>query len=127
MTVSPVASRTSRLDPEIPELHLRTGRAGHWLVVTAEGSVHGATAARLRAGLRAALDESLLVAVDLAAAELTDVSGFGVLVGVNRSARAQGRVFLVVAAAAPVVRILRTNGLDHDLLLCTTLPGLIAR
>jgi anti-anti-sigma factor len=97
-------------------------RRGKVLVVS--GRLDSRSASALRAALQDAVDEppdeaGADLELDLAALEIWDGAGLGVLVGANRRARRAGRQIVLIAVAPRIARLLRATRLDRALVVRT--------
>jgi anti-anti-sigma regulatory factor len=90
-------------------------------VVNVCGKVGAGTEGLLHTRLRDALESDLLlVAVNLAEAELADAYALEVLTSIHRRAAAASKVFLVVAPDPQPHESMRVSGLDQSLLVFPT-------
>jgi anti-anti-sigma factor len=64
--------------------------------------------------------------LDLSRVLSCDVSGLAVLIGAQRRARLLGSVVCLAAPSSPVVKLLRSTGLDRSVTICPDLPSALA-
>ncbi|MEU8398358.1 STAS domain-containing protein [Nonomuraea sp. NPDC048892] len=85
-------------------------------LVHLSGEIDIFTTARLRKRLINALDHSTdLLVLDLSRVTFCGAGGLGVLVGVQRRARARGITLALTGVPPRMGRLLRITGLDHRL------------
>ena len=99
----------------LPELTATVSRSGRATVVTVAGELDLATAARLRARLRAVADQSPApsrVVVDLADLRFVDGTGMAVLVEAQRMLTAAGSRLVLRSPSATTRRVVRLLQLE---------------
>jgi anti-sigma B factor antagonist len=84
-----------------------------WSVLPLTGDVDLAAAPALRAELKASLDGSPSLVLDLSALDFIDSTGLGVLVGALRRARSDGGDIRLAALPASIGRVFSVTGLDQ--------------
>jgi anti-anti-sigma factor len=67
-----------------------------------------------------------LLVLDLSGVLSCDTSGLAVLIGTQRRARLLGSVVLLAAPSLPVVKVLRSTGLDRSFTIYPDLSGALA-
>ncbi|HSZ40039.1 MAG TPA: STAS domain-containing protein [Trebonia sp.] len=109
-----------------------TGRPGastptRGRIIKLGGALDLAAAPALRERLTGLLHHGTgLLVLDLSRVLSCDVSGLAVLIGAQRRARLLGSVVCLAAPSPPVVKLLRSTGLDRSLTVCPDLPGALA-
>jgi anti-sigma B factor antagonist len=96
-----------------PQLGFTVHPNGHGVILTVDGEVDLATAPQLHAKLTDLVDNTAVgVVVDLTPVAFMDSTGITVLLAGRKRAHARGHSIQLVCPEGPVLRVLRTTGVD---------------